>query len=81
MYVSSNEDDRNKLKQFLINVILEKREISWLQDVRDSQILTNSELNDLENDIKDKKIPVPSLSFLNEWKCNSKRKKNYNYKI
>lgn len=74
MYFSSNESDRKKLKQFLINVILEKREKSWLQAIKDTQILSIGELRELEKDIQDEEIPVPSVNFFNEWKSNSKCK-------
>lgn len=72
VYLSSNEKDRNKLKQFLINVILENRDKSWLQAVRDTQLLTRNELNDLENDLQDEEMILPSSNFINEWKSNSK---------
>lgn len=81
VYLSSNEKDRNKLKQFLINTILENRDKSWLQAVRDTQLLTRSELNDLENDLQDEEVPLPSSNFINEWKCNSKCMYNIFYKI
>lgn len=75
VYSSSNEKDRNKLKQFLIDTILENRDRSWLQSIRNTQLLTRNELNILENDLQDEEQPSitkSSISFLNEWKCESK---------
>lgn len=64
-----------KLRQFLINVILENRQKSWLMAANESKLFTIHEITSLENDIREEQIsPQLSSAYLNEWKCNTKCK-------